>query len=240
MKIPPEDFRWYAAFHDEGDHPHCHMMAWSVNPGQAYLSKDGIKAIRSELTNAVFRMDMFHLYEQKSQSRDELVRQARQAMKELVQTMATGIVNHPDAEQLMQKLAEQLEDVKGKKSYGYLPKPVKKTVDEIVDQMERISVVSECYDKWLELQGKVEGYYHYKPQVRVPLSQQKEFRQIKNAVIQEAENIRLGKLTSEDREMSTEDEPEAFKEFSFNYWGLQIPSAMSDSLWRNETMRLPA
>ncbi|MBR2132012.1 MAG: sel1 repeat family protein, partial [Oscillospiraceae bacterium] len=67
MKIPPEDFRWYAAFHDEGDHPHCHMMAWSVNPGQAYLSKEGIRSIRSELTNAVFRMDMFHLYEQKSQ-----------------------------------------------------------------------------------------------------------------------------------------------------------------------------
>ena len=221
MKIPPEDFRWYAAFHDEGDHPHCHMMAWSVNPGQAYLSKDGIRSIRSELTNAVFRMDMFHLYEQKSQSRDELVRQARMAMKELVQTMATGIVDHPVAEKLMQKLAEQLEDVKGKKSYGYLPKSVKKTVDEIVDQMERISVVSECYDKWLELQGKVESYYHDKSQARVPLSQQKEFRQIKNAVIQEAENIRLGKLTFEDREMSTEDEPEEFKEFSFDYWGLQ-------------------
>ena len=119
MKIPPEDFRWYAAFHDEGDHPHCHMMAWSVNPGQAYLSKEGIRSIRSELTNAVFRMDMFHLYEQKSQSRDELVRQARKAMRDLVQTMATGIVDHPDAKKLMQKLAEQLEDVKGKKSYDW-------------------------------------------------------------------------------------------------------------------------
>ena len=221
MKIPPEDFRWYAAFHDEGDHPHCHMMAWSVNPGQAYLSKEGIRSIRSELTNAVFRMDMFHLYEQKSQSRDELVRQARKAMRNLVQTMATGIVDHPDAETLMQKLAEQLEDVKGKKTYGYLPKSVKKTVDEIVDQMERLPIVRECYDRWLELQGKVESYYHDKPQVRVPLSQQKEFRHIKNAVIKEAENLRLGKLTFEDRQMSSEDEPEVFKEFSFNYWGLQ-------------------
>lgn len=221
MKIPPEDFRWYAAFHDEGDHPHCHMMAWSVNPGQAYLDKNGIKMIRSELTNAVFRMEMFHLYEQKSESRDELVRQARMAMKELVQTMVTGIADHPDAEKLMQKLAEQLEDVKGKKSYGYLPKSVKKTVDEIVDQLERLPVVSECYDKWLELQGKVESYYHDKPQKRVPLSQQKEFRQIKNAVVKEAENIRLEKLTFEDRKMSREDEPEEFKDSSFNYYMLQ-------------------
>lgn len=36
MKIPPEDFRWYAAFHDEGNHPHVHMMVWSTKPNQAY------------------------------------------------------------------------------------------------------------------------------------------------------------------------------------------------------------
>ena len=222
MKIPPEDFRWYAAFHDEGDHPHCHMMAWSVNPRQAYLSKEGIRSIRSELTNAVFRMDMFHLYEQKSQSRDELVRQARKAMRDLVQTMATGLCDHPDAEKLMQKLAEQLEDVKGKKTYGYLPKAVKKTVDEIVDEMERLPEVSACYDKWLELQCKIESYYHDKNLVkRIPLSQQKEFRHIKNAVIQEAENIRLGKITFEDQGMSDTDGPEVFRDASFNYYMLQ-------------------
>ena len=55
MKIPPQDFRWYAAFHDEGEHPHVHMMAWSAKPGQAYLSKDGIKQIKSTLTNQIFK-----------------------------------------------------------------------------------------------------------------------------------------------------------------------------------------
>ena len=71
MNIPPDDFRWYAAFHDEGNHPHIHMMAWSVKPGQAYLSRDGIRKIKSELTNDIFRQEMLHLYEQKSESRDE-------------------------------------------------------------------------------------------------------------------------------------------------------------------------
>ena len=85
MKIPPADFRWYAAFHDEGEHPHIHMMAWSATPGQAYLSKEGIRQIKSRLTNDIFRDEMLHLYEQKSESRDELVRQARRAMLELVQ-----------------------------------------------------------------------------------------------------------------------------------------------------------
>ena len=82
MKIPPEDFRWYAAFHDEGNHPHVHMMAWSAKPNQAYLSKDGIRQIKSTLTNQIFRQELLHVYEQKSKSRDELVAEARKAMQE--------------------------------------------------------------------------------------------------------------------------------------------------------------
>ena len=128
MKIPPGDFRWYAAFHDEGEHPHIHMMAWSAKAGQAYLSKEGIRQIKSKLTNDIFRNEMLHLYEQKSESRDELVRQARRAMLELVQTMQDSMCDHPDAERLMLELAAQLETVKGKKSYGYLPKRLKKLV----------------------------------------------------------------------------------------------------------------
>ena len=77
MHIPPSDFRWYAAFHDEGDHPHVHMMAWSTKPGQPYLSQDGIRQIKSKLTNDIFKQEMLHTYEQKLSSRDELVRKTR-------------------------------------------------------------------------------------------------------------------------------------------------------------------
>ena len=198
MNIPPQDFRWYAAFHDEGDHPHVHMMAWSVKPGQAYLSQDGIRQIKSKLTNDIFQQEMLHLYEQKTVSRDQLVREARQAMRELVQQMQTRICDHPEAERLMQELALQLETVKGKKSYGYLPKKQKALVDEIVDQMEQLPTVAECYEQWWQLQGQVEDFYSEKERHRPPLSRQKEFRQIKNAVIQEAETIRLGEITFED------------------------------------------
>ena len=221
MKIPPGDFRWYAAFHDEGEHPHIHMMAWSAKPGQAYLSKEGIRQIKSRLTNDIFRDEMLHLYEQKSASRDELVRQARRAMLELVQAMQGGLCDHPEAEQLMQELAVQLGTVKGKKTYGYLPKRLKGLVDEIVDQMERLPVVSQCYDQWLLLQGKVDGYYHDKPRERLPLSKEKEFRQIKNAVIREAERLRLGQVTFEDQDMGQRDEPEQFRNAPYAYWTLQ-------------------
>lgn len=205
MNIPPQDFRWYAAFHDEGDHPHVHVMAWSVKPGQAYLSQDGIRQIKSKLTNDIFRQEMLHLYEQKTVSRDQLVREARQAMRELAQQMRNRICDHPEAEQLMQELALQLETVKGKKAYGYLPKKQKALVDEIVDQMEQLPTVAECYEKWWQLQSQVEDFYSEKERHRPPLSRQKEFRQIKNAVIQEAETICLGEITFEDDVLSQSD-----------------------------------
>ena len=221
MKIPPADFRWYAAFHDEGEHPHVHMMAWSAKSGQAYLSKEGIRQIKSRLTNDIFRDEMLHLYEQKSASRDELVRQARRAMLELVQAMQDGLCDHPEAERLMQELAVQLGTVKGKKSYGYLPKPVKKTVDEIVDKLEELPVVRECYDQWRALQNEVDSYYHDMPKEKKKLSQEKEFRQIKNAVIQEAERIRLGDITFEDADLTGHDEPEQVRGESYACWELR-------------------
>ena len=96
----------------------------------------------------------------------------------------------------MQTLSAQLKTVKGKKSYGYLPKSVKKTVDEVVDRLEELPEVRECYEQWCALQSEVDSYYHDKPREKKTLSQEKEFRQIKNAVIQEAERIRLGKSLS--------------------------------------------
>ena len=221
MNIPPNHFRWYAAYHDEGEHPHVHMMAWSTVPGEAYLTRDGIRNIKSKLTNQIFRQEILHTYEQKSQSRDDLVREARRAIRKLTQEMARSICTEPAIEQKMAQLAEQLETVKGKKSYGYLPKSVKKTVDEIVDRLEEIPAVKACYAQWCALQSEVESYYHDKPRERKKLSQEKEFRQIKNAVIQEAERIRLGEITFEDVDLSENDEPGQFRGESYACWELR-------------------
>ena len=221
MNIPPNHFRWYAAYHDEGDHPHVHMMAWSTVPEEAYLTKEGIRQIKSKLMNQIFRQEMLHTYEQKSQSRDELVREARRTIRKLTQEMARSICSVPEIEQKMEQLATQLETVKGKKSYGYLPKPVKKTVDEIVDKLEELPVVRECYDQWRALQNEVDSYYHDKPKEKKKLSQEKEFRQIKNAVIQEAERIRLGDITFEDADLTGHDEPEQVRGESYACWELR-------------------
>lgn len=201
MNIPPQDFHWYAAFHNEGDHPHVHMMAWPAKPGQGYLSRDGIRQIKSTLTNDIFKQDLLHIYEEKSSARDVLIRETRRAMVELTQQMAESVCGHAQAEQRIFTLAQSLGTVKGRKSYGYLPKPLKKQVDEIVELLERLPTVDACYQKWWELQCELEQFYSGKEKARPPLSQQKVFRAIKNGVIQEAEHIRLGQISFEDSGM---------------------------------------
>ena len=206
MNIPPNDLRWCAAFHDEGEHPHIHMMAWSAGDAPGYLSKTGIKQIKSELTNDIFRQEMLHTYEQKNQSRDELVAEARHTMLKLADEMKQGTCEHPEVEQLMLTLYRDLKGVKGKKQYGYLSKSIKKQVDEIVDQMARLSSVKSCYEKWLELQRQVNEFYSGKPMEQVPLSQQKEFRAIHNAVVQAV--VQMDQITFEDKSLEHSDEPD--------------------------------
>ena len=220
MHIPPKDFRWYAAFHDEGDHPHVHMMAWSVKPGQAYLNREGIRQIRSALTNDVFRHELTEVLEQKSASRDALVQEAREALREVTEQLRQGICNYPGMEQKLWTLSMELGSVKGKKSYGYLPKRLKSQVDGIVDAMERLPAVSQAYDRWLELRRQVDGFYKDEQRKRKKLSEEKEFRAIKNAVIREAEQLRLNVPTFEDLDFEKEDEHWNSSYASPDFWEL--------------------
>lgn len=231
MNIPPADFCWYAAFHGEGHHPHVHMMAWSVKPGQAYLNQEGIRKIKSELTRDIFQGELLHLYEQKNSSRDELVRQSRKALLELTKCMRSEFCNSPAMENKLLELSRSLETVKGKKVYGYLKKPVKTQVDAVVDELARLPAVEECYEMWWRLQCQVEDFYSERERVRPPLSQVKEFRAIKNAVIREAERIRRGAVSFEDDDIQQDDEPEVFEDSSYGYWALR-------NMIRNEKLPL--
>ena len=226
MNIPPGDFRWYAAFHNEGNHPHIHMMAWSAKPGQAYLDRNGIKEIKSVLTNEIFQQELLHLYETKSTARDELVQQTQQAMLELAQRMRDRLCICPDAERGLWDLSQKMNDVQGKKVYGYLPKPMKQLVDAVVDAMTELPVVNECYQKWWELQCRLNNYYSEQQRQRPPLSQQKEFRQIKNAVIREAEHIRMNKFSFEDEEI--QDDGEQISTYDMSYACQDLQSVAND------------
>ena len=210
LKIPPKDFRWCAAFHDEKHHPHVHMMVWSADPKQGYLTEKGIEKMRSKLTNEIFQDELLHLYQRKDLSYQEVTQAAQDAMRNLAREMATSLCADPVIEQKMVSLSGLLADAKGKKVYSYLKKPAKKLVDEIVDELATLPRVAECYEVWNRLRDEVEHYYKDTPREWLPLSRQKEFRSIKNMVIREAEKIRLGAVIFEDQDMP--DEPWAAEE----------------------------
>ena len=207
MKIPPEQFRWYAAYHDADTHPHphIHMTVWSDNPKLGFLTPKGIEAMRSVLTNSIFQDELYSLYQQKDISYKDLTAQARASMRELVWQMENTICDSPTIATQMLQLACDLKSVSGKKMYGYLKKPLKEQVDAIVDELAKVPAVAECYEVWNNLRDELESYYKDTPRQHLPLSQQKEFKAIKNMVIREAENLRLGVITFEDDRM--QDEP---------------------------------
>ena len=204
MKIPPSQFRWCAAFHDEKHHPHIHMMVWSADPAQGYLTAQGIETMRSKLTNDIFRDELLHLYQQKDLCYQEVHDAAQEAMRELIREMTSGVCDCPAIEDKMIALAKMLQSNKGKKVYGYLKTSAKAQVNAIVDELAQFPAVAECYEVWNRLRDDVEGYYTDKPREQLPLSQQKEFKAIKNMVIREAERIRLGEITFEDEQMDDE------------------------------------
>ena len=204
MKIPPNNFRWCAAFHNEKHHPHIHMMVWSADPKQGYLTEKGIEKMRSQLSNEIFRDELLSLYQQKDLSYSQVRDAAVETMGRLIREMETGLCHSPVIAEQMETLSKMLEDHKGKKVYGYLKKPVKTQVDAIVDELSKIPEVAECYEQWNQLRDELERYYKDVPREHLPLSQQKEFKAIKNMVIREAEQLRLGTFTFEDARMRDE------------------------------------
>lgn len=220
MKIPPSSFRWCAAFHDEKHHPHIHMMAWSADPKQGYLTEKGIEQIRSQLSNDIFQDELLSLYQEKDLSYQQVRDEAMEAMGRLIREMKSCLCDSPIIAGQMETLVEILSEVKGKKVYGYLKKPVKAQVDAIVDELAKLPEVAECYEHWNRLRDELERYYKDTPREHKPLSQQPEFKAIKNMVIREAEELRLGTFTFEDttvKDEVDEDQEEVYYAWS-SHW----------------------
>ena len=190
MQIPPLQLRWYAAFHDEGDHPHIHMMLWSDDPKYGFLRKDKLLHLQSVLTNMIYADELKEVYVQKDIAYKDVTEAARAAMRRIIDQLES-VENPPESiQKKLLELALELRTVSGKKQYSYLKKPLKDKVDSIVDELEKLPEVAAYYAVWNDLRDTLEGYYKSKPRQHNPLSQQKEFRAIKNAIIQEAERLR--------------------------------------------------
>ena len=214
MQIPPEYLHWYAAFHDEGEHPHIHMMLWSDDPKYGFLRKDRLLHMQSVLTNTIYADELKEIYIQKDVAYKEVTEAAREIMRDLVDRMESVTDPPASIQKKLLELALELRTVGGKKQYGYLKKPLKDKADEIVDELEKLPEVAAYYSVWNGLRDTLEGYYKNRPRQHNPLSQQKEFRAIKNAIIQEAERLRQQMeqtQTASEQKSSQDEEPSAEK-----------------------------
>ena len=186
--VPASALHWYAAYHDADTHPHIHMMLWTDQ--ETILKRDSVVKLRSVMTNSIFQAELENLYIRKDAAYKDVTEAARAVMHDLVDCMES--VSEPPAsiQGKLLELALELRTVSGKKQYAYLKKPLKDMVDSIVDELEKLPEVAAYYSVWNGLRDTLEGYYKNRPRQHNPLSQQKEFRAIKNAIIQEAERLR--------------------------------------------------
>ena len=190
MKIDSADLRWYAAFHNEGHHPHVHLMVYSAKDNDGFLTKAGIEAMRSELAHDIFRQDFAQIYEGQNLARSSLKEKAAERMCLLTDGMLQGVCENPVIGEKLQQLSGRLKNTRGKKVYGYLKVDVKRLVDQIVDELAKDPAVSEAYRAWGEWQDQIRLTYSSKAPPLPPLSSQKQLKSIKNMVIAEA--LKLG------------------------------------------------
>ena len=206
--VPASALHWYAAYHDADTHPHIHMMIWTDQ--ETVLKRDAVVKLRSAMTNSIFQAELENLYIRKDAAYKDVTEAARTAMHGLVDRLEF-IENPPESiQQKMLELALELRTVSGKKQYAYLKKPLKDMVDSIVDELEKLPEVAAYYSVWNGVRDTLEGYYKNRPRQHNPLSQQKEFRAIKNAIIQEAERLRQQMeqaRTASEQKPSQEEEP---------------------------------
>ncbi len=213
LKIPMENLRWYAAFHNESHHPHVHLIAYSTVENEGYLTKKGVENLRSSFAKDIFQQDLLCIYERQTEHRDELRAEARDIVEDLVSKINSEIYISASIQHKLFELADRLSKTKGKKVYGYLKPDVKAIVDSIVDELASDDRIKKLYDLWYEQKENTIRTYTDEIPDRIPLAQNKEFKSIKNAVIKEALKLNL----TEDEVEKNENTDEESVSSSFEY-----------------------
>lgn len=207
MGIPLGDLRWYAAFHNEGNHPHIHLVSYSVGK-EPYMTEQALQTFKSDFAREIFKNDLYHVYQDMTAHRDELRRTGRDKIAEIVQQINNSAYENETVVLMLKELSSSLESYKGKMVYGYMPKTAKNLINGIIDELAKDERIAELYNLWYEQKENVIRTYQDTMPQRIPLSANKEFTSIKNAVIQEALNIMHNRITFEDDEQAETEMPE--------------------------------
>lgn len=190
QNIPLCNLKWYAAYHDTTHHPHIHLLVYSTNPKQGFLTKAGIDKIRSAFANDIFHDDLQSIYQEQTVSRDELKAVSKNEFESIVNMIASNDHTDPQLGELIRKLYIQLQNVKGKKVYGYLPKEIKETVNKIFSELAKDENIRQLYDKWCSLERLKCKTYTQKEKELPSLTDNKVFQPVRNMIIRTVLNMK--------------------------------------------------
>lgn len=190
QNIPLCNLKWYAAYHDTTHHPHIHLLVYSTNPKQGFLTKAGIDKIRSAFANDIFHDDLQSIYQEQTVSRDELKAVSKNEFESIVNRIASNDLPDPQLEELIRKLYIQLQNVKGKKVYGYLPMEIKETVNKIFSELAKDENIQQLYDKWCSLERLKYKTYTQKETELPKLADNKVFQPVRNMIIRTVLNMK--------------------------------------------------
>ena len=190
QKISLCNLKWYAAFHDTTHHPHIHLLVYSTNPKQGFLTTKGIDQIRSAFANDIFHDDLQSIYQEQTVSRDELKAVSKNEFESIVNMIASNDRTDPQLEELIRKLYIQLQNVKGKKVYGYLPMEIKETVNKIFSELAKDENIQQLYDKWCSLERLKYKTYTQKEMELPELVDNKGFQPVRNMIIRTVLNMK--------------------------------------------------
>ena len=190
QNIPLCNLKWYVAYHDTTHHPHIHLLVYSTNPKQGFLTKAGIDKIRSAFANDIFHDDLQSIYQEQTVSRDELKAVSKNEFESIVNRIASNDHTDPQLGELIRKLYIQLQNVKGKKVYGYLPKEIKETVNKIFSELAKDENIRQLYDKWCSLERLKCKTYTQKEKELPSLTDNKVFQPVRNMIIRTVLNMK--------------------------------------------------
>lgn len=196
--IPMQNLKWFAAFHNESYHPHVHLIVYSSEPKEGFLSREGVETLRASFAKDIFAQDLHSLYVAQTEHRDALRAQSKAQIAEIISQINHDVYDNPEVEDMLLRLAKRLANTSGKKVYGYLKAGDKELVNAIVDKLAADNRISQLYDLWYEQREEILRTYTDTMPERIPLSKNKEFKSIKTAVIQEALNLSLHRFSVEE------------------------------------------
>ncbi|WP_300684309.1 MobP3 family relaxase [Acutalibacter sp. 1XD8-36] len=186
QKIDISNLEWYGAFHNTAHHPHMHLLVYSRDAKQGWLTKKGIDSLRSALGNDIFRLEQYKLFSMETDLRDRLKKESREEIEKLLTKIRDSCAPTSEVEMLFLKLASQLKTCKGRKQYGYLPKDVKDTVNKIVAELAKDEGIARLNSEWNKVNREKLSLYFEKKGLDISLEDNPEFRSIKNVIVRSA------------------------------------------------------